>query len=62
MHRRMVYEAIAKAIRENTDGSLWPMTNTTGLIKSLVTYFKETNPRFDEEKFKEACYGTRTEG
>ena len=54
MYSRKLYEAIAEIVRECTYTQPFMYTDTEMLIKDLSKYFKKTNPRFDEAKFREA--------
>ena len=56
------FNEIAKIIKESRNFPIEiretnkPMiTNTDLLINRFVYYFKELNPLFDEDKFREAC-------
>lgn len=49
MLSRKHYKAIAEIL------CAWGEVNREDLIDSLVAYFKEDNPRFDERKFRDAC-------
>lgn len=44
---RKHYEAIAKAIRESTE--------PIALVELLMDIFEHDNPRFDRQRFLEAC-------
>ena len=50
------YEAIAKCINRSFDYFTTRELDTKILITTLSNYFKEDNPRFNAEQFKEACY------
>lgn len=59
---RRHFEAIARAIRENTthvdleiatDGEILLKDKIVSVLSDL---FQEENPRFDSYRFKEACY------
>lgn len=65
MFTRQHYKAIAEIVKRNTDLGECRVTlpkvsrtyrNTRRFISSdLADYFAEDNPRFDREKFLEAC-------
>lgn len=48
------YIAIAKIIDESTDS--FGRIIKANLVDKLSRYFRTTNPRFDEVKFRLACY------
>ena len=54
------YKAIAEIIRDNTEkASEWDIMlqiiNPTKLIQQLCLYFQADNPRFDKQRFLDAC-------
>jgi len=49
------YEAIAKIIRETTSLRNSEYFIKSSLVDILGLHFKFDNPRFDREKFKNAC-------
>ena len=61
MFTRQHYKAIAAIIKETSDMHdhpnlyAWMATDTEGLAGKLADYFAKNNPRFDREKFLEAC-------
>jgi len=49
------YREIAKCINCSLDYHTNKRINTANLLATLCDYFKENNPRFNAEKFKDAC-------
>ncbi len=51
---------IAEILKGNIDkaenGFVWKWNNPEELIKSLSIYFKSENPKFNEQKFKQAVF------
>jgi hypothetical protein len=52
MSSRRDYEAIAKAIRDNSKGSV---VIKSKLVNLLVAYFEDDNENFKEDIFRQAC-------
>ena len=52
MSSRRDYEAIAKAIRDNSKGSV---VIRSKLVNLLVAYFEDDNENFKEGIFRQAC-------
>lgn len=56
MTRKQI-QAIADAIDKNSSDHDISKVFKMPLVKDLCTYFKSTNPKFNEDKFINACYG-----
>jgi len=52
---RKDYKAIAECINCSLDYYSDRRISTSNLLATLCDYFKQDNPRFNAEKFKEAC-------
>jgi len=50
MLTRMHFEAVANTLSTHPDGEV-----KETLIDNYVKMFSESNPRFDENRFREAC-------
>lgn len=56
MTNKKDYEAIAKIIKNSYFEEDPSIVNKDRLVEGFSDYFERSNPRFDRDKFYEACY------